>query len=463
MPGPSNHNGQSNPLVKYMSELIDLTKGLDREGTIVYIRNNRSVTGANAWLLLCSILIACVGLNLNSPAVIIGGMLISPLMSPILGVGLGVGINDRDLLLNSLYHFGISIVISLMGSFLYFKLSPLVEMTEEIRARISPTLLDTFVAFFGGLAGIISISRKEVSNAIPGVAIATALMPPLCVSGYGMATDNFNVFINSFYLFFLNSFFIAVSTFLMSRILDFPLRLYQDKKEQRRTTMIITTFSLIIILPSIHILYGVYDEIRTDALIKTEFIDEYFGPDDNPRAIDFKVLRNDDQDLQLMLEVYGKLIDEEDIAQYEKELSAIIKKEISLILLQDMRIDVAKINALENQIQSVQSFTQQIEINKERESALSIENRILKAKIDSLNLSPRIQSVHAELQLLYPEIQSTIYNHRLISYSMDSMELQTVVSFEWSDNIKKSERIARSERARTWLQSKLLLDSLILE
>jgi hypothetical protein len=249
----------------------------------------------------------------------------------------------------------------------------------------------------------------------------------------------------------------------MSRILDFPLRLYQDKKEQRRTTMIITTFSLIIILPSIHILYGVYDEIRTDALIKTEFIDEYFGQDDNPRAIDFKVLRNDDQDLQLMLEVYGNLIEEEDIVQYEKELSAIIRKEISLILLQDMRIDVAKINALENQIQSVQSFTQQIEINKEKESALSIENRILKAKIDSLNLSPRIQSVHAELQLLYPEIQSTIYNHRLISYSIDSMELQTVVSFEWSDNIKKSERIAKSERARTWLQSKLRLDSLILE
>ncbi len=167
---------------EWWKELVDLQQGTDKENTIISIKNNKRVRGANAWLLMCSIMIASLGLDLNSPAVIIGAMLISPLMSPILGIGLSVAINDRDALYTSLFHFGVSILIALVTSTLYFYITPFGEITPEIQSRTQPTLLDGLVAVFGGLAGIISISRKDSSNAIPGVAIATALMPPLCVT-----------------------------------------------------------------------------------------------------------------------------------------------------------------------------------------------------------------------------------------------------------------------------------------
>jgi len=157
---------------KFFHELTDLTDGLDKVGMIKRIKENKRMRGANAWLLMCSIVIASLGLDLNSPAVIIGAMLISPLMSPILGIGLAVGINDRYTLNISLQHFGIAIAIALVTSTLYFLLTPFGDATPEILGRTKPTLLDVMVALFGGIAGIISSSRKDQSNAVPGVAIA---------------------------------------------------------------------------------------------------------------------------------------------------------------------------------------------------------------------------------------------------------------------------------------------------
>ncbi|MBK7871513.1 MAG: DUF389 domain-containing protein [Saprospiraceae bacterium] len=190
----------------WFKDLINLEEGLDREGTVVSIKSGKVMRGANAWLLMCSIMVASLGLDLNSAAVIIGAMLISPLMSPILGIGLAVGINDRDALFLAIRQFSIAIAIALFTSTLYFLITPLGELTKEIEARTAPTFLDGLVAVFGGLAGIISTSRKEKGSAIPGVAIATALMPPLCVTGFGIATGNWQIMLNSFYLFFLNSF-----------------------------------------------------------------------------------------------------------------------------------------------------------------------------------------------------------------------------------------------------------------
>ncbi|NNE28502.1 MAG: DUF389 domain-containing protein, partial [Saprospiraceae bacterium] len=165
-------------LKKFFKNLTELKSGLDREGTIVNIRNNMRMQGANSWMLMCSIVIASIGLDQNSQAVIIGAMLISPLMSPILGVGLSVGINDFSSLRVSMRHFGISIGIALFAATFYFLVTPFGEATEQIVARTAPTILDAAIALFGGIAGIISFSQKDKSNAIPGVAIATALMPP---------------------------------------------------------------------------------------------------------------------------------------------------------------------------------------------------------------------------------------------------------------------------------------------
>eukprot|EP00903_Cladosiphon_okamuranus_P000045 g45.t1 len=251
---------------------------MDREGTIIAIKTGKLMRGSNAWMLICSIMIASLGLDLNSEAVIIGAMLISPLMSPILGVGLGVSINDRETLFMALKHFFISILIALITSTVYFWLTPLGTFTDMIEARTAPTFLDGLVAIFGGLAGIISITRKDKSNAIPGVAIATALMPPLCVTGYGIANGNLEIALNSFYLFFLNSFFIALTSYLIIRLLQFPYKEHPNPRDALRARIAVTIFSLLLIVPGTSILRDVIQDLRQKQNIKT-FVKEQFATD----------------------------------------------------------------------------------------------------------------------------------------------------------------------------------------
>ena len=194
-------------LLKVLNRVANISDGTDVFGTIEHIKKDINIRGSNIWILVCSTMLASIGLDLNSAAVIIGAMLISPLMSPILGIGLAVGINDRDTLIESLKNFGLAIAVSLLTSVFYFLITPLGEPTSEIIARTQPTLLDVFVAIFGGIAGIVAGSRKEKTSAIPGVAIATALMPPICVAGFGIATGHWNYFAGAFYLFFINAVF----------------------------------------------------------------------------------------------------------------------------------------------------------------------------------------------------------------------------------------------------------------
>ncbi|TXB61597.1 DUF389 domain-containing protein [Phaeodactylibacter luteus] len=316
--------------------LFDLEEGLDREGAVISIRNNRKMQGANAWLLGCSIMIASLGLDLNSPAVIIGAMLVSPLMSPILGIGLGVAINDQYTMFNSLRHFGVAILIALVTSTFYFFVTPFGNVTPEIQGRTSPTFLDGLVAIFGGLAGIISATRKDKSNAIPGVAIATALMPPLCVTGFGIAelfellirkggmssglyaqelSRTAGIIFGSFYLFFLNSFFIALTTYLIIRFLRFPLKSYVDAREAYRNRMITAFFSMLVSLPSAFILYRLY-QMQQDKQEVTRFVDEYFPE----VCINYELTGIDPDTNKLILQLLGRRIPEDSIAHYEQIL-----------------------------------------------------------------------------------------------------------------------------------------------
>ncbi|MFT7453269.1 MAG: putative hydrophobic protein (TIGR00271 family), partial [Patescibacteria group bacterium] len=309
-------------------DLIDLQAGLDREGTIVNIKNNKKMAGANAWLLMCSIVIASLGLDLNSPAVIIGAMLISPLMSPILGIGLAVGINDRKTLIVSLKHFGIAIAIALVTSTLYFTFTPFGGATNEIIARTTPGLLDVAVAFFGGIAGIISGSRKDKSNAIPGVAIATALMPPLCVTGFGLANGNWTYTYNSFYLFFMNATFVALATFLIVRFLRFPQKAFTNSSEQRKTQFFILVFSILMIVPSILIFKGILKHANQESII-TSYIDKKF-----PNAIyEFERVGNTDS-LKVKL-LLGTYLSPDSIAAIAKEIHSKGVEQCKLDFLQD--------------------------------------------------------------------------------------------------------------------------------
>jgi uncharacterized hydrophobic protein (TIGR00271 family) len=243
---------------KFIQDALNLKENADFQKTKSTINDGISLRGYNVWILACSTILASIGLDTNSTAVIIGAMLISPLMSPILGIGLSLAIHDKQVLLRSLKNLLIAVVISLTASVLYFLLSPLGEPTSELQARTFPTLLDALVALFGGIAGIVSISRHQQTTAIPGVAIATALMPPLCTAGFGIATANWTYFFGAFYLFFINAVFISLATYLIVRYLDFPEKEFVNTKVARHYHRWFIVLSMVALAPSIYFLYTLY-------------------------------------------------------------------------------------------------------------------------------------------------------------------------------------------------------------
>lgn len=240
-------------LLKYRFNL-DAEKA-EESKIIETIKENVEFKGTNLWTLIFAVLIASIGLNVNSTAVIIGAMLISPLMGPIMGIGLGLGIFDFELIKNALKNLLVAVVISLIASTLYFLISPLHEAHGELLARTTPTIWDVLIALFGGLAGIIASSKKSITNAIPGVAIATALMPPLCTAGYGLGTGNFYYFIGAFYLFLINGVFISIATFLIVRFLKFKPAHYVNPEMEAKVRKYVWGIAIITIIPSVYLAY----------------------------------------------------------------------------------------------------------------------------------------------------------------------------------------------------------------
>ena len=214
------------------------------------IRANTRVSGTNMWVLMFAIAVASIGLNVNSTAVVIGAMLISPLMGPIVGMGYGLAVGDTALIRQAVRNIMVFVAISLVTATLYFLLTPLKEAQSELLARTQPTLWDVLIAFFGGSAGIVALTRKEGGNAIPGVAIATALMPPLCTAGYGLAHGNWHYFLGASYLFAINCVFIAFSTLLFSKLLKLPRRGLVTESKRRLQSIMITVVVLAVMIPS---------------------------------------------------------------------------------------------------------------------------------------------------------------------------------------------------------------------
>jgi len=212
--------------------------------------------GTNLWILAFAILIASVGLNMNSTAVIIGAMLISPLMGPINGMGYSIATYNIPLFRKAAKHYTFAVIASLVVSTLYFAISPVSTAHSELLARTSPTIYDVLIALFGGMAGIVAISSKSKGNVIPGVAIATALMPPLCTAGYGLATAQFNYFFGACYLFTINTVFIALASVVVSQVLNFPNRTPMDGNQKKRINNMVTVVMLATIIPSVYFGYG---------------------------------------------------------------------------------------------------------------------------------------------------------------------------------------------------------------
>ena len=254
----------------FLSRHFDLRQEKeDEEETIESLKKGVEFRGTNLWVLIFAIFLASLGLNTNSTAVIIGAMLISPLMGPIMGFGLGLGIADFDLVKRSLRNYLTATLFSVVTATIYFLISPISEAQSELLARTSPTIYDVLIAFFGGLAGIVAGSTKSKGNVIPGVAIATALMPPLCTAGFGLATGNLSYFLGAFYLYFINTVFISLSTYIVVRVLKYPNKEFLDKKRAlvvRRYMMIIVTCTII---PSLYLTYRVLRNTVFDEQVKS--------------------------------------------------------------------------------------------------------------------------------------------------------------------------------------------------
>jgi uncharacterized hydrophobic protein (TIGR00271 family) len=234
----------------------------DYEAVLDVIEKGIHFRGTNLWVLIFAIFIASLGLNVNSTAVIIGAMLISPLMGPIMGMGMGLAINDFSLLNVAIRNFLFASLVGLITSTLYFSVTPLNDAHSELLARTSPNFYDVLIAFFGGLAGIIATSSKMKGNVIPGVAIATALMPPLCTAGYGIATTQWTFMFGALYLFFINTVFIALATFITARVLKFPLHHFTDPVKDKRAQRVVTFIVLLTFLPSVYLGYEMIEKER---------------------------------------------------------------------------------------------------------------------------------------------------------------------------------------------------------
>lgn len=405
------------------------------------------VRGTNVWILIFAILVASVGLNMNSTAVIIGAMLISPLMGPINGIGYSVATYNFPLFRKSVKNFGYSTLAALVTSTVYFSLTPISTEHSEILARTSPTIYDVLIALFGGLAGIVAISSKNKGNVIPGVAIATALMPPLCTAGFGLATGNWSYFFGALYLFTINSVFIALSAMIVSQLLKLPKQKHLLSKEIKNKNIAIGVAIAITIIPSVYLGYTLVQKEKFK--LKAEsFVDKVSIWDGN-FLLDNKI----DSENQVIDLIYGG---NEFDNKSEKKLR---EKAIDLGML-EVKINVRqglKIKDYEAEV-SGNSKYRKLTAEMDRLKTELNKNRIEK---DSLLTIPTTgNSLLNEIKALFPSIESCSYSvTNKYSINSENPEVIALVFFGSREVIEEEDRL----RIRKWLVNRLQTESLILK
>ena len=317
----------------FVSHIFNLEEGKAADEEVIEdIKRGVTFRGTNLWILICAIFIASIGLNMNSTAVVIGAMLISPLMGPIMGLGLGIGIFDIQLIRRALLNLAVAAIISVLTSTIYFLITPLDDAQTEILARTTPTLWDVLIALFGGFAGIIASSRQDKSNAIPGVAIATALMPPLCTAGYGIATGQWNFFMGAFYLFSINCVFITVSTVVIVKYLRYRPKQYVDAKTESRVRIWISLLVIATMIPSIFIAYNVVQKSFFERKART-FLEEELNQQTTQVISQQLIYRPDTS--QIVITCIGQTIDSAQILKMTGRMPHYGLPNTQLIVRQD--------------------------------------------------------------------------------------------------------------------------------
>lgn len=439
-------------LYTYVIDLAKLNEDTDVASTILSIKKAVEFRGVNIWILAFAIIVASVGLNVNSTAVIIGAMLISPLMGPINGIGLAIGISDSELLRKSLKNLLVMVIISLIASSSYFLLTPLSDAQSELLARTTPTIFDVLIAFFGGFAGIVAISRKDQPfTVISGVAIATALMPPLCTAGYGIGTGQMQFFFGAFYLFFINSFFIALSTFIMVRYLKFPHKKYLDKKRHKFVKRTIYIFSFIVLVPSIFIAYNVINK----ASFETQTIKYINAIQTNDLFNDIQLVNYtkdfDKKEPTISLSLVGRKLSEKEKLFLEKELNEFGLKNTKLLIKQTGSFSP---DDIESELFENILVMNERQIAKKDSTifALQEENKILQNHLDIYD------RISLEIAVQYPQIKSFSIANTLYYDMNDSITKREIptIYLVWQQQPIASIK----EKLNSWLQVRLEVDEL---
>ena len=417
------------------------------EETIASIKASVEFRGANLWILIFAIFVASLGLNTNSAAVIIGAMLISPLMGPIMGMGLGVGINDFELLKRAFRSFATATIFSVLTATFYFAITPIDEAQSELLARTSPTIYDVLIALFGGLAGIVALcsTGQRGGNVIPGVAIATAIMPPLCTTGFGIATGNWIYAAGAFYLYLINSIFISLATFIGVNIFDFKKKVFVDKQREKRVKHIIVTIAVLTMLPSTLLTYMLVRENFFTSKANN-FVAQVVTSEQTQviaKEVDYHTK-------EILLVTIGEEIPEKELTRMKSQMENFGLEDAKLSIVQGTKnLSASELKTMLNDPASRQADKNAQLLANEQQRADKLQKELDVYKKTEL----QAQSISAEMATLFPEA-ARVSIARTFSYAVsDSLQKDslTLVSL----TLKKKLNTETREKMEEWLKTRL--------
>ncbi|MGH1337620.1 MAG: DUF389 domain-containing protein [Aureispira sp.] len=454
---------------KELKELFSLHLDTDETGTIEAIHKSIEFKGGNLWGLIFAAFIAAIGLNVNSGAVVIGAMLISPLMGPIVGVGFALATNDFETLKNAFKNLAIFVVGSIFAAMVYFAISPIKTLTDQLEARTAPTFYDVMIAICGGAIGIVASSRLDRGNAIPGVAIATALMPPLCTVGYGLATAQWAYAGGAFYLFCINSVFIAGTSFLFVRALDFPKKEFLDPAKEQRYKLIMITIVVVTIIPSLWTGYNLVQRevFNSKALAFERSVDNYrlekgviIG-----QKIDY---RRDTPTIVLITSGGLRSNDRDNLIHKMAEVglgdARLEFREGNL----DVEVLLSEVQSLQNKFSSIKDEyssvlkrlyeDNEIVLKNKTERINFLESELAKYQVQRKRSSKPVDDIAREFSALYPEAVEVSYNE-LIKMNTTNKTLDTLptVIINWEGRRLRDEK---KERIANFFQTRMKLDTI---
>jgi len=440
----------------FFENLLDIRHDTDADATIKSIKDNIAMKGHTVWILGFSILVASIGLNVSSTAVVIGAMLISPLMGPILGIGLSIGINDIDTLKKSMANLAIMLIISLLVSFLFFSIPLFQKETPELLARTQPDVRDVLIAMFGGLALIVAITRPTPqTNTVAGVAIATALMPPLCTAGYGLAVNNIDYFLGAIFLFTINTVFIALATFVIVKYLHFPMVKYINSAKRKTISRFASFVAIVVLGVSVYTFYDLYKKNKFSDNIENYKIalkdKGYVLIDDDEKAINYN-------EKTLVLTIFGK-VNPDDRKKINDLKSDFNLKEVNLIIhgaIDDSKV-INEIQSLREKFNESQKIIEgrddYIKSKDERIHYLEKELRqVFKSRIPFAKISE-------EAKINYEELEELSYS-KMVKTNFKSMDTINVFTLKWYDSIPKKQKKLQQKKLHKWLKARLDLDTL---